>query len=230
MAGLELGGARDDEVALRHLAELVDALPAEAVRGPVAARVSEARMRQERAGADRVLATLGDPRYARLVDDLARMIADPPLLDRAQRPARPVLRRALRGTRKRLVRRVDAAETGVASGDGDPLHDVRKAVKRVRYTAEVAGPRLGGRTIGLVPAMQLLQDVLGERQDSIVTRAYCRRLGIAAAAAGETAWTYRRLYALEEEREARSERAFWVRWHELERPGASGPRRHRGVT
>ena len=129
-----------------------------------------------------------------------------------------------------MVRRVDAAETGVASGDGDPLHEVRKAVKRVRYTAEVAEPRLGGRAIGLVPAMQLLQDVLGERQDSIVTRAYCRRLGIAAAAAGETAWTYRRLYTLEEEREARSERAFWVRWHELERPGASGSRRHTGVT
>ena len=52
----------------------------------------------------------------------------------------------------------------------------------------------------------------------------------ATAAAGETAWTYRRLHALEEEREARTERAFWVRWHELEGHGTSGSRPHTGVT
>jgi hypothetical protein len=37
-------------------------------------------------------------------------------------------------------------------------------------------------------------------------------LGIAAAAAGENAWTYGRLHGLEEARADRAERDFWACW------------------
>jgi hypothetical protein len=53
-----------------------------------------------------------------------------------------------------------------------------------------------------------VQDLLGERQDSAVTRALCRRLGIEAAGAGENAWTYGRLHGLEQARAERADRAF----------------------
>jgi CHAD domain-containing protein len=88
------------------------------------------------------------------------------------------------------------------------LHEVRKAAKRLRYTAEVAGPVLGPEAAGLVEAMKAAQDVLGDRQDTVVTRELCRRFGIEAFAAGENAWTFGRLHALEEARAAQAERAF----------------------
>jgi CHAD domain-containing protein len=79
----------------------------------------------------------------------------------------------------------------------------------VRYTAEVAGPVLGGRAADLVELMKDVQDALGERQDTVVTRDWCRRLGMAASAAGENGWTFGRLHALEEARAAAAEAGFW---------------------
>ena len=51
--------------------------------------------------------------------------------------------------------------------------------------------------------------MLGELQDTVVTRELCRRLGVVAAAAGENAFTYGRLHALEQARAERAERDFW---------------------
>jgi hypothetical protein len=51
--------------------------------------------------------------------------------------------------------------------------------------------------------------VLGEAQDTAVTRAWCVRLAAAAVGAGEDTFTYGRLHALEEARAERADRAFW---------------------
>jgi hypothetical protein len=56
--------------------------------------------------------------------------------------------------------------------------------------------------------MKDVQDVLGERQDTLITRDWCRRLGMAASAAGENGWTFGRLHALEEARAAAAEAEF----------------------
>jgi CHAD domain-containing protein len=107
---------------------------------------------------------------------------------------------------------VDAAREhppgGVAAGDA--LHAVRKTAKRVRYTAEMAEPVLGAPAAELVACAKEVQEVLGARQDTVVTRERCRVLGIAAGAAGgESAWTWGRLHALEEARAHDAERRFW---------------------
>jgi CHAD domain-containing protein len=93
--------------------------------------------------------------------------------------------------------------------DGTGLHDVRKAAKRLRYTAEVAGPLLGRRTRRVRKWAKRVQETLGERQDTVLTRERCRTLGLAAAAAGENAWSYGRLHALEQARARQAEEAFW---------------------
>ena len=150
----------------------------------------------------------------------------------------------LRRTVRRLQKLVDTAEDAEFAEDGGvddggvedggaghgaaespyelALHEVRKAGKRVRYTAEVAAPVLdgggkkkNGAVMGVVDAMKQLQDVLGDRQDTVVTRELCRTLGLAAFAAGENAWTYGRLHALEEARAMQSERDFWALWPTL---------------
>jgi CHAD domain-containing protein len=198
--GGELSTARDDEVALAHLRALVAAEPPELVLGPVAARLQQTQLRATQAGQDRGLETLSDARYLRLLDALHALLTDPPFGDRATDGPRRVLRRAVRRSARRLDRRLAAA----SGAHGEALHEVRKAAKRLRYTAEVAGGRLGRPGTRVVRVAKKAQQALGERQDTVVTREHCRRLAIAAAAAGESAFPYGRMHALEE---ARAERA-----------------------
>ena len=85
----------------------------------------------------------------------------------------------------------------------------------MRYTAEAAVPVLGRPVAELVSALKGVQDVLGDRQDTFVTRPLCLQLGLQAFAAGENAWTWGRLHALEQARGEEAEREFWLRWPEL---------------
>jgi CHAD domain-containing protein len=127
-----------------------------------------------------------------------------------------VLAEALGTTVRRLRRRGRAALTTTDPQVRDAgLHEVRKAAKRVRYTAEVAAPVLGEDATALVGAMTEVQDVLGARQDTLITRALCRQLGVEAFAAGENAWTYGRLHALEEARATATEEEFRTLWAAL---------------
>jgi len=232
--GQELSGTRDAEVSLEHLRELVAAQPVEFVLGPVAARLQQAELQGESAGTGHAVAALSTPRYLTLLDTLHGLVAQPPLTEQAAEPAEDVLAGVLRHTVERLQKLVDTAEDAEFAEDGGTehgaaespyelaLHEVRKAGKRVRYTAEVAAPVLdgggkkkNGAVMGVVDAMKQLQDVLGDRQDTVVTRELCRTVGLAAFAAGENAWTYGRLHALEEARAMQSERDFWALWPTL---------------
>jgi CHAD domain-containing protein len=210
--GAELAGSRDAEVAVAHLRELVAAQPPELVLGPVAARLQQEDLRDVVAGGDEARRTLASPRYLQALDSLAELVADPPLTERAAEPAGPVVAEVLAHTGTRLRRLVEAAQS---TDDPAALHDVRKAAKRLRYTAEVAEPVLGAPVTELIGTLKEAQLVLGDRQDTFLTRDVCTRLGLQAFADGENAWTYGRLHALEEARCAQAEREFWLRWPAL---------------
>ncbi|MEU2347713.1 CYTH and CHAD domain-containing protein [Modestobacter sp. NPDC049651] len=216
--GRTLSGTRDSEVTLAHLREVVAAQPVELVLGPVAARLQQTEIRDTAAGEKAALRSLGDPQYLRLLDELDALAADPPFTEWADEPADEVARAVLRGAVKRLTKRVDAA---VDADDDQALHDVRKAAKRLRYTAEAVAPVLGAPVRTLVKELKGVQEVLGDRQDTFITRQLCHDLGLQAFAAGENAWTWGRLHALEEARAADAERAFWQRWPQL-RPVLAG--------
>lgn len=206
--GTELAQARDDEVALAHLRELVAEQPPELVLGPVAARLQQAQLRSIRGGRDRALATLSGDRYLRLLDALHGLLDVPPFLPAADRPAGPVLRAAVRKAGKRLRRGVTAAQHADDDGRALALHAVRKAAKRVRYTAEVGAAERGKSGKRLVKVTKRVQKVLGEVQDTVVTREHCRQLGIAASAAGENGFTFGLLHGLEEARAVRAQAVF----------------------
>lgn len=208
--GDQLSDARDGEVALAHLRQLVGAQPPELVLGPVAARLQHSQMQEERRGAERARATLADGRYVAVLDALYGLLADPPLAEDAGTEAGQVLRDAVRRAGRRLSHRIDDARQAGPEDLGAALHELRKAAKRVRYTAEVAAGELGRPATDLIAFMERVQDVLGERQDCEVTRAHCLRLGREAFAAGENAWTFGRLHGLEEVRAERAEAAFWA--------------------
>ncbi|MGY1640305.1 CHAD domain-containing protein [Geodermatophilus sp. SYSU D00703] len=208
--GEQLSAARDGEVALQHLRELAQAQPGELVLGPVVARIQQTTVKDHEAGSRKVIRALSDSRYLRLLDALDALLADPRLADAAAAPAPAVLADAVRRTGKRLRRAVDRARDLEGADREHALHDARKAAKRVRYTAEVASDVLGAPAAELVDVMKTVQDVLGASQDTVVTREYCTRLGNAAFAAGENAWTYGRLHGLEEARAAAAQAEFWT--------------------
>jgi CHAD domain-containing protein len=208
--GEQLSAARDGEVALAHLRELVEAQPAELVLGPVVARIQQTAVKDHEAGSRKVARALADRRYLRLLDSLDALLADPPLTEAAAAPAPAVLADAVRRAGKRLRRAVRTARAAEGADREHALHDARKAAKRVRYTAEVAADVLGAPAAELVDVTKQVQDVLGASQDTVVTREYCTRLGRAAFAAGENAWTYGRLHALEEARAAAAQAEFWT--------------------
>ena len=140
--GAQLADARDAEVALEHLREMVQAEPVELVLGPVAARLQQAEFTEVRAGLDRALLTLSEPRYLRLLDDLHAFLADPPFTPGAEEPLRPVLRDTTQRSVKRLRRRMKAARQAEGEARTEALHEVRKAAKRARYAAEVGAGEL----------------------------------------------------------------------------------------
>lgn len=209
--GAALSAARDGEVALAHLRELVAAQPVEQVRGPVVARLQTAAVQDAESGRRKALRTLADRRYLTVLDSLDALLAAPPLAAAATEPAPAVLAAAIKRTGKRLAARIEVARDAdeETPHEDSPLHDVRKAAKRVRYTAEVAVPVLGEPAEALVRCMKDVQEDLGSAQDTVATRDWCSRLGRAAGAAGEPTWTWGRLYTLEESRAAACAAAFW---------------------
>ena len=64
-------------------------------------------------------------------------------------------------------------------------------------------------------AVKDLQKTLGVRQDSVVARQALREYGVSAHLAGENAFTFGRLHALEQARADRAERAFRKAWKAL---------------
>ncbi|WP_448610848.1 CYTH and CHAD domain-containing protein [Geodermatophilus sp. URMC 60] len=208
--GAQLSGARDAEVALSHLRELVAAQPVELVLGPVAARLRQTEVKDHESGARRVTRTLTDRRYLQLLDALDALLAEPPVTELAAAPAPVQLAEAVRRTGKRLRRAVDAARETEGAERHEHLHEVRKAAKRVRYTAEVAEAEFGEPATALIACTRQVQDLLGAAQDTVVTRDVAVRVGRAAFAAGENAWTYGRLHGLEEARAATAETEFWT--------------------
>ena len=77
------------------------------------------------------------------------------------------------------------------------LHDVRKAAKRARYAAESVVPVFGTPAVRLAARMQKLQEILGEHQDSVVSRQVIQELAVTATGAGENGFTFGLLYARE---------------------------------
>jgi CHAD domain-containing protein len=211
-AGAQLSTSRDAEVAVGHLRELVASEPPELVLGPVAARLQQEELRDGLAGGDEARRELSSQRYLDLLDTLADLVADPPFTDRAAQPAVPVVRAVLARTVQRLTETVELARE---DEHPEALHEVRKAAKRLRYTADVAVAVLGDPVRDLVTGLKDVQEVLGQRQDTFITRELCLRLGLQASAAGENAWTYGRLHALEVARGGAAEHEFWLRWPRL---------------
>lgn len=186
-----LGGARDAEVIAGRLRATLHEIPAEQNVGPVEARVQGHFARQGAAARADVLAALDSPRYFSLLNDLDQLLADPPFTPEAAKPARevlpPLVHRAYRQTKRRL-RQAWQAPAGPPRDAA--LHQARKAAKRTRYAGEAVTPALGRKAKKFTKRIKRVQSVLGDHQDTVVTRHVVRELGMRAHLDGENSYSY----------------------------------------
>jgi CHAD domain-containing protein len=212
LAGV-LGQARDAEVMHERLKDMIAKEPGELVMGPVARRVDIELGADYQKARREVLEALEGPRYLDLVEALESFLADAALTKTGRQAARKVIPKLVKRDIKRLRTAVEeAASHPAGTGDHPALHEARKDGKRLRYAAEAATPINPKKASQLVDAAHKVQKVLGDHQDSIVTRSVLRRLGAESFLQGENGFSYGRLHALEEAAALEAEARFHDEW------------------
>jgi CHAD domain-containing protein len=218
LAGV-LGEARDAQVMHARLQRMLADEPPELLLGPVQRRLEIELGGDYRRFHTRAVKSLDGERYFRLLDALDALVAAPALTPRAADPAGQVVAGLINRDLKRLGRTVHAARDHRAgAGDHPALHEARKDAKRLRYAAEAASPIGRKKVARIAEAAQVLQKVLGEHQDSLVTRDLLRRIGGKAFQEGENGFTYGRLHALEQAAALDAEARFRHEWKYIPSP------------
>ncbi|BBX96945.1 hypothetical protein MLAC_22390 [Mycobacterium lacus] len=188
LAGV-LGVARDAEVLGERYQRALDQLAPELVRGPIRERLVGGAERRYQTGMRRSLIAMRSQRYFRLLDALDALVAQSPVTAAGDAPQPVTIGPAYRRVRK-------AAEAARASHGNEhdrdeALHRIRKRAKRLRYTAAATGAdRVSQRA-------KDIQTLLGDHQDSVVSRQHLIKQAEAAAAAGEDTFTYGLLFQQE---------------------------------
>lgn len=184
-----LGVARDAEVLAQRYELALDDLPEDLVRGPIRQRLVEGAKRRYQSGLRRSLIAMRSQRYFRLVDALEGLVAaEPTQVPSGDEAATATIASAYKRVRK-------AAKNAASAGDehrDEALHRIRKGAKRLRYTAAATGAgKVSDRA-------KIIQTLLGDHQDSVVSRTHLTQQADAAHAAGEDTFTYGLLYAHED--------------------------------
>ena len=184
-----LGLARDAEVLAERYERALDELPKELVRGPISERLVEGARRGYRSGLRKSVNAMRSERYFRLLDALDALVAaEPP----APSPGEEQTEEATIETGyKRVRKRAKAAAKSEPEHRDEALHRIRKSAKRLRYTAAATGAKR------VSEAAKTIQTLLGDHQDSVVSRAHLVQQGDAAIAAGEDTFTYGLLHQRE---------------------------------
>jgi CHAD domain-containing protein len=189
--GDALGEARDAEVRRARAAAALEALPVQDAD-------AEARLvaGDRQAYADslaRVRRLLGSESYFRLLDALDEFVATPPLSERAAKPAKGQVRKAVRRQVKRLRRRADAAQASDIDMDA-ALHETRKAARRLQRATSAVTPALRPRqakTIHRITgAAKPIVRTLGDHRDGRLFDEHLRIEAQRARAAGEDTFVY----------------------------------------
>jgi len=189
--------------------EGLHSLPPELVLGDVAARLTRHFAPREAAAHEASVAALDDDRYFALLNSIDTLLSSPPLTELASRKAKDVLPKLVEKARRRLDDRI---KTALATTNSDePLHEARKAGKRLRYSAEVAEPALGKHATHLRKRAKDVQTLLGDHQDSVVARPVLLELG----RGDDNGFTFGLLYGKEVELAHKTEADLPALWQKL---------------
>lgn len=210
----ELGGARDSEVVLQR----VTALATTPEERSLLVRIKRDLGAAESAGVDRGLVTLDSERYSQVLRDLSRLVNEPPWTPDAGRSADDLLRLRVRREWKRLRLRVNRTrETARGTERQAALHEVRKAAKRLRYSAAILVPAYGDDARRLVRGAKRIQTDLGELQDSAVSQELLSEMANADDIETHEAFVLGGLHTKERVRSAQAEDHFARSWGKVSR-------------
>jgi CHAD domain-containing protein len=196
LAGV-LGVARDAEVLGERYQRQLDLLAPELVRGRIRERLVEGAQRRYQTGLRRSLIAMRSQRYFRLLDTLDSWVAEIPVPASGEEPAAVTIDAAYKRVRKAAKAAAEGAQAGIQEGGSaehdrdEALHRIRKRAKRLRYTAAATG---AGK---VSEQAKVIQTLLGDHQDSVVSRQHLIQQTEAARAAGEDTFTYGLLFQRE---------------------------------
>jgi CHAD domain-containing protein len=207
LAGV-LGVARDAEVLAEKYQTALDGLPAELIRGPVRERLVDGARNRYQTGWRRSLTAMRSERYLRLLDALEALVAADLEPAAPGEEAAPVTIGSAYKRIRKAAKRADAAQD---EDRDEALHRIRKGAKRLRYTAAATG---AGK---VAERAKVVQTVLGDHQDAVVSRTHLSQQAEAAHAAGEDTFTYGVLYQLEDDLATRSREQLGAALKQLNR-------------
>ena len=185
-----LGAARDAEVLAERYQRALDTLPSDLVRGPIRERLVEGARRRYQTGLRRSLIAMRSQRYFRLLDALDAWVAESPVAASGEEAARVTIDAAYRKVRA-AAKAAAQVEPGAEHERDLALHRIRKRAKRLRYTAAATG------ATRVSEQAKAIQTLLGDHQDSVVSREHLIHQAEAARTAGEDTFTYGVLYQQE---------------------------------
>jgi CHAD domain-containing protein len=188
--GNVLGAARDAEVLADRYQQALDKLPPELVRGRIRERLVEGARRRYQTGLRRSLTAMRSQRYFRLLDALDAWVAEIPATVSGEEQAPVTIDAAYKKVRK-AAKAAAQVESGAEHERDLALHRIRKRAKRLRYTAAATG------ATKVSEQAKVIQTLLGDHQDSVVSREHLSHQADAAHTAGEDAFTYGLLYQQE---------------------------------
>ncbi|WP_155341031.1 CYTH and CHAD domain-containing protein [Acrocarpospora corrugata] len=202
--GEVLGEVRDLEVIRARFAGHLDTLEEAQIVGPVRARLSTDLEAKEQAGYERIREALSGDRYFALLDALDAPLT---LTKKAAKPAGETLEKIVDKEWRRVEGRYATAQAIEDRAAREiSMHDVRKAAKRARYTAEVVGLTEAAKRA------ESVQEVLGKHQDGVVAQQTLAAEADRARQAGEDTFTYGVLAGIEHAEADRAERKFPGVW------------------
>jgi CHAD domain-containing protein len=219
---VELGAARDPRVVQARLRDLLAAEPEDLGQGRPDRKIDEELDAAAAAGHQGAVAALDSERYTRLIASLEVLLSVGKLSERASRRPGKAFKKILARDTARLDRAVaglPAASPGSVPARAAGLHEVRKAAKRLRYSAELAATVSGaGRQVRKrAKAARRIQTILGLHHDTVMARALLSELGLRSTPAGESGFSYGRLHAKEEGVAAGAEADFLKAWRKFPR-------------
>ncbi|MEV4175586.1 CYTH and CHAD domain-containing protein [Nonomuraea sp. NPDC049709] len=213
--GNVLGEARDLEVIRARYAKMLSGLAPELVTGPIQTRLGSDLQRREEEAYGRIKEVLSGERYYVLLDALDELVSAPALGKAAAKPAEEKLHAIAVANWERVTKAYDHAQ---AIDDVErreiAMHDVRKAAKRARYTAEALQPSLGAGMGKLAKLSEDIQEVLGTYQDGVVAQETLAKEAESARQAGEDTFTYGLLIGIERNAAERAHKEFPRVWKE----------------
>jgi len=218
------GRERDLEVIENRLVETLDSMtngddPAAAHERhgvQVARTIVVEDLRERRAEAHRsIIEAFDSPRWINMLDQLVDLAHDPPTTGRAGKAASRVLPPLALKQWKALS---DRAKHLTNDDPAESWHHARISAKRARYAAEACAPAMGHEPARFAEALAEVTELLGDLQDTQVSRDYLNELVNAGIQDADAMFALGRLYSSEERAAERMRASFPSVWARAARP------------